>query len=246
MPGETIAASPDLASRLERGRKGLRELSPRLFQHLGPPVPWNRTTYIGFLALVALWAARMYLTWATWGDLTIDSGHEMYLPAVLLKGKVLYRDIWYEFTPGPPYFNSYLFRLFGIRLEVLYWAGSLSALGSALLLYVAGMRLSSWMAGWTAGAILVIQAFQPGIFNFPLPYGFAAVYGCLTACLCVWLVTRASVSKSSRWTLILGFTAAAALLLKPEFGVASYVTLMLLMAIRGLTYRSWSVLLKDG
>src|SRR5436853_3405266 len=78
----------------------------RLFELFGPPVPWNRTTYIGLLTLVLLWAVRMYMTWATWGDLTIDCGHEMYVPAVLAEGKKLYRDVLYMYTPAAPYFNS--------------------------------------------------------------------------------------------------------------------------------------------
>src|SRR5271170_4295445 len=115
----------------------------------GPPVSWNLTTLTALLSLVALWAVWMHATWAAWGNLTIDSGHEMYVPAMLSEGKMLYRDVWFMYPPAAPYFNSYLFRLFGLHLNVLYWAGSLSALGSAIFLFLIGMRLSLWLAGWT-------------------------------------------------------------------------------------------------
>jgi hypothetical protein len=34
------------------------------------------------------------MTWGAWGNLTIDSSHEMYVPAMLAEGKQLYRDIF--------------------------------------------------------------------------------------------------------------------------------------------------------
>jgi hypothetical protein len=144
--------------------------------------PWNPRTYVGLLLLTALWAVQVFATWGAWGNLTIDSGHEMYIPALLAQGKVLYRDVWYPYGPAAPYFNSYLFRMFGVNLNVLYWAGSLSALCSAIFLYLVGRRLSSWGVGLTAGAILLLQAFQPSLFSFPLPYSFGTVYGCVLGC----------------------------------------------------------------
>ena len=169
----------------------------------------------------------------------------MYVPTVLLEGKMLYRDVWFMYGPVAPYFNSFLFRLFGVHLSVLYWAGALSALGSALFLYAAGMRLSSGLAGWSAGAVVLLEAFHPTIFSFPLPYSFSAVYGCLTACCFIWLVLRATSSQSWGWMFASGTAAALCLLLKLEFGVACYVTLILLLAMRGLKRRSWSCLAGD-
>src|SRR5258705_367099 len=81
--------------------------------------------------------------------------------------------------------------LWAVKLNVLYWAGSLSALGSAIFLYLAGMRLSAWHVGWTAGAILLLQAFAPSLFCFPLAYSFSTVYGCLLGCLFLWLAIAA-------------------------------------------------------
>jgi hypothetical protein len=206
---------------------------------------WDSTTISGLFFLIALWGWRVYSTWATWGNLTIDSGHEMYIPALLAQGKVLYRDVWFMYGPAAPYFNSYLFRWFGIHLNVLYAAGSLAALGSALFLCAAGIELSAWLVGWTAGAVLLLEAFEPTLFCFPLPYSFSAVYACFTACLFLWLVIRGSVRTSWLWVLAAGSTAALALLLKPEFGMACYLTMMLWMAERSFRERSFWRAAKD-
>jgi hypothetical protein len=217
----------------------------RLFRPLGPPAPWTWKTWASLMALVIFWAWRAHATWAAWGNLTIDSGHEMYIPALLAQGKLLYRDIWYMYGPAAPYFNSYLFRLFGPRLDVLYWAGCLSALGSAIFLYLTGLRISAPVLGWTAGAVVVMQAFQPSLFCFPLPYSFAAVYGCLLGCLFLWLVINASASRNWIWMLASGTTACIALLVKPEFGTACYGALVILIATRVFVLRSWRMLAKD-
>ncbi len=212
----------------------------------GAPARWNLTTVGGLSTLILIWAALLHATWATWGSLTVDSGHEMYIPTVLAEGKMLYRDVWFMYGPLAPYFNSFLFRVFGAHLNVLYWAGSLSALGSAVFLYLTGMRLSSWLAGFTAGTVLLLEAFHPTFFCFPLPYSFSAVYGCLTACIFLWLVVTVSACKGWGWMFGAGMAAAAALLLKLEFGTACYATLALLIVARGFQRCSWRSILRDS
>jgi len=210
-----------------------------------PATQWSRTTIVALLVLVALWAFKVCTTWAAWGNLTIDSGHEMYIPSVLAQGKQLYRDVWFMYGPASPYANAFLFRVFGIHLNVLYWAGSMSALGVAILLYVIGMRLSSWLVGWTTGAVLLLEAFQPSHFCFPLPYTFAAVYGCLIGCLFLLTAMKACRSGSHIWILCAGLLAAVALLLKPEFGTACYGTLVALIALQSIERRSWKNIPRD-
>jgi hypothetical protein len=101
------------------------------------------------------------------------------------------------------------------------------------------MSLGSWVIGWTAGAVVLIEAFEPGLFCFPLPYSFSAVYGCLSACIFLWLVVQATRSGRWVWMLGAGTVAAIALLLKLEFGVACYGTVLLLMVADSLRQRSW-------
>ena len=215
----------------------------------GPPTPdtpWNYAISVSLLTLVLLWAWKLYTTWGAWGDLTSDSGHEMYIPSLLSQGKQLYRDVWFMYGPAAPYFTSFLFRLFVVNLNVLYWAGSLSALGSAIFLFLIGVRLSSWLIGWTAGAVILLEVFQPSLFCFPLPYTSAAVYGCFVGCLFLWLVIRGLESSAWGWMFSAGSAAAVALLLKPEFGTACYATLGLMSLLRCWSQRSWKILARDA
>lgn len=209
------------------------------------PVRWSRITSAALFSLVSLWAILFAITWAKWGNVTIDCGREMYVPWELSQGKTLYRDIWYLYGPVGPYLNSVLYRLWGVHLAVLYWAGSLSALGCAVLLYLTGMRLSSWLAGWAAGAVLLAEAFAPSLFSFPLPYSFAAVYGALAICTCFWCCVHAATSSGSGWLFAAGSAAALALLTKTEFGFGAYVAIVVLIAGRYFQTKSFGRLATD-
>ncbi|MGH9681024.1 MAG: glycosyltransferase family 39 protein [Candidatus Acidiferrales bacterium] len=241
VPAEQLAASAEIRESNSR-RSEPEDSSHSPTDSAGP---WSLTAVAAPLLLVALWVVKLYTTWGAWGNLTIDSGHEMYVPAMLAQGKVLYRDLWFPFGPAAPYFTSYLYRLFGVNLNVLYWAGALSALGTAIFLYLTGRRLSSQVIGWTAGAVVLLEAFQPSIFCFPLPYSSAAVYGCFVGALFLWLIAQACYSESRVWVLAAGTASAIALLLKPEFGIACYGTLACLIAVRWLFQRSPSQLAGD-
>jgi hypothetical protein len=203
------------------------------------PVRWDLKIYLALLSLVCVWGVLFALTWAHWGDLTVDCGREMYVPAALAHGRTLYSDVWYPYTPGGPYTNGLLFRLFGIHLGVLYWAGALAALLSSIFLFLTGLELAPPIAGWTTGMVLLIEAFMPSIFNFPLPYSSGAVYGCLSACLCLWLVVKACSSLRPWWMLNAGIAASIALMMKQEMGAACFAALALLVIIRGWKERSF-------
>jgi len=210
------------------------------------PVRWTQSTILALLSLFLVWAFLFGSTWARWGNVTIDSGREVYVPSALLSGKTLYKDVWYPYGPLAPYLNSLLFRLFGERLETVYWAGSLAALGSAIFLLMAAMRLGAWIPGWAAGGSVLLQAFAPSLFCFPFPYSFAAVYGFLACCALLWAAIHAVQEQGGRWLFLAACLAAIALLLKTEYGAAAYGLLVLLLAVRAFQRGSRSGLALDA
>src|SRR5207249_5471400 len=114
---------------------------------------------------------------------SVDSGREIYVAAAVAQGKMLYRDVWYLYGPGAPYFNGLLFRIFGIHINVAYIAGAVAGLAVALTLFRCALYLASLPVAFALGYIVLIQSFGPGIFNYPLPYSYASVYGSVAACL---------------------------------------------------------------
>ena len=44
-----------------------------------PESRWNFAALFALLSLVLIWAVKLHSTWAAWGNLTIDPGHEIYV-----------------------------------------------------------------------------------------------------------------------------------------------------------------------
>jgi hypothetical protein len=180
--------------------------------------------WVARLAIVAAFAGLTIYTWAHWGDVVIDSGREMYVPAAMARGKVLYRDLWYPYGPLAPWLLAALFRWFGANLYVLYAFGLATTLSFALLLFEISRRFLPYEFAFVISFCALLQSFQADIFNYILPYSYAATIGSLMglACLCF---TLRSISALSRWSwLAAGLCAGLALLCKPEFGYACYAT----------------------
>ena len=201
--------------------------------------PSFRHILVGALLLALVCAVRMYANWGTWGNLSTDAGREVYASLVVKNGGSLYRDVWYPFGPFAPYFNAALFRIFGVHIFVPYFVGAFSALASAIFLFLAGIELGFPWAGWATGAVVALQAFEPGWSSFLLPYSSAAVYACLLSCVFLWLVLRGLISGGWLWGVSAGMLAALALLSKPEFGLACYPILAAAVIYRGIYQQDW-------
>jgi hypothetical protein len=151
---------------------------------------------------------------------------QIYVSVVLKDGGTLYRDVWYPFGPISPYVNAALFGIFGVHIFVPYAVGIISALASAVFIFLAGIELGFPLASWATGAVVVPQALEPGWSSFALPYSSAAVYACLFSCAFLWILLRGLISGGWLWSVSLGILAAMALLSKPEFGPACFPVLL--------------------
>src|SRR5271170_4925919 len=100
---------------------------------------WEDAASRGLIVVVAILLA--WYTWARWGDIQVDCGRELYVPVEILRGKLLYRDIFYPYTPLAPYLGAVLIGIFGPHLAVLYLFGITVGIGSAMLLLEIGKML---------------------------------------------------------------------------------------------------------
>ncbi len=197
---------------------------------------WEDTASRGLIVLVAIVLARY--TWARWGDIQVDCGRELYVPTEILRGKLLYRDIYYSYGPLGPYMGALLIRIFGPHLVAFYLFGIAVAIGCAILLFELGTMLEGRAAGLTAALALLFAGFAPRIFNFAFPYSYAATMGLLLSLLCVWFAIRHLFGRAGYNLLMAGFAASLALLCKLEFGVACYLMLAFVLAMEAMLRRS--------
>jgi hypothetical protein len=150
-------------------------------------VPW--------LAVGAVWLANAVATWGRWGDIVTDCGRELDVALQLSQGRVLYADVRFWYGPLSPYVNAGLFRLFGASVGTLAAAG----LVTGALLAAVGYRMARLFCGRLPATLLAVallqvnvfvQLYPNNIFNFVMPYAFAATYGMLLALASVFFLLR--------------------------------------------------------
>jgi hypothetical protein len=200
----------------------------------------DRLAQLGLLlTLVALCA----LTWRKWGYLPIDSGREMYVPAEIATGKRLYFDLWYPYGPLIPYWHAVLFRIFGIHLGVLIGAGVAVVSLITFLLYAVSRVFLPVALSFAAVFAFLLQVFQVDLFNYILPYSYAAAYGSMFSVLLLWLLLQSEDEMRTLHWIAAGFIASLMTLAKLEFGAAGYAALGCALAMRGLRTKSvWALL----
>ena len=206
----------------------------------------SRGIWIARATIVSVAAALAWYTWGHWGDFQIDNGRELYVPAEILKGKLLFRDLWYMYGPLAPYVKALLFWIFGVKLTVLYVFGLTLTIGCALITFEVARRFHMGLAGSIAPSLFfLIEAFYPFIRNFVYPYSYAASLAAFLGMAFLYFVIR---HVSSRRTLDLVFAALLAslvILTKQEFGVACLILLSFEIAACYWIRRSTSELLRN-
>ena len=196
--------------------------------------------------IVSVAGALAWYTWGHWGDFQIDNGRELYVPAEILKGKLLFRDLWYMYGPLAPYLKALLFRIFGVHLTVLYVFGLALTIGTAVVTFEIARLFNLGIVGSTVPALfLLVESFYPFIYNFVFPYSYAAALAAFLGLACLYFVMR---HASSLRTLHLGLAAllgGLVILTKQEIGFACLVLLGFEIAASYLLRRSMSESLRN-
>ena len=132
---------------------------------------------LALIVIALLFAAMLIASWQRWTQPLLDHGREMNLPARIMAGEQLYRDVQYLYGPVPPVTNARLYHLFGIHLSVLTTSGAILALLILLLIYWLSRQLTGvWESALTTSLVLVICALK-STANYIQPYSYAALYG---------------------------------------------------------------------
>jgi len=201
-----------------------------------PAREWTDAAARALIVVVA--AVLAWYTWAHWGDFEVDCGRELYVPAEILRGKLIYRDFFYSYGPLAPYLCALLIAIFGPHLVGFYLFGIAIAIGCAIMLYELGTMLEGRAAGLTAALALLLIGVGPNSSNYILPYSYAATIGLLLSFICAWFTLR-YISKQNGYDLLMaGFAAAMAILCKQELGATCYQMLAFVLVTEAILKRS--------
>jgi hypothetical protein len=183
------------------------------------------------LILLILFAIVGAASWQMWANPVIDGGREMNAPLRLLRGEMLYSEVYYLYGPVAPAFNAILYKLAGVHLNSLYAAGIVSSLLLILAIFHISRRfMSTFESLLAAAAVLLLCVFKQG-GTIVFPYSYAALYGTLFGTLA--LAVQIDFARSNRmWSLILaGAASGLAFCCKMEFGFAAFASLLTLVLL---------------
>jgi len=146
------------------------------------------------------------LFWGYFGSLFYDTGREIYIPQLILEGKVLYKDIFALYNPMSYEINSFLYLIFGTNINVLYSAGIINSFLIILCVYfISGQflnRFSSFVISVFTIFYFIFNSIT--IINYIFPYAYAMIYA-LTAMLYSALFGLIYIRNNKSVYLILAF-----------------------------------------
>jgi len=186
--------------------------------------------------LAALGGTLLLLGWRRWTHVIIDFGRELYVPWRLSEGEVLFRDLAYFNGPLSPYFNSLVFRIFGVSYSALFLFNIFLLIGTTWLLYQLLRRQADQLTA-TVGCALFLTIFALadlngfGNYNFVTPYSHEMTHATLLSLL-ILLVLGAYLRQPRRWILVtLGLLLGLVFLTKAEFFLAGSLAIGAALAL---------------
>ena len=162
-----------------------------------------------------------YATLFRWGDLIIDTFRDFYLPSAILDGRILYRDIYYDYGFFAPYFIAGWFKLFGISILSLALCGFTVLLTTVMALYKAvSLFTNKFLACFIVLMFLLVFAFGRyiaiGIFNFILPYSFASTFFAAFFAGAIYFFLKFVLSEKPGYLFAWGYFLTLAFTARPE------------------------------
>lgn len=107
----------------------------------------------------------------------VDVGREAYIPWQMLKGQLLYKDIFNVYGPLGYQINAILYAIFGIHLNTLYFAGYINTLIILFsVFFISKIFVKNDIALTITCVVLFVCAFSQNFFSFIFTYSYNAIY----------------------------------------------------------------------
>ena len=87
------------------------------------------------LLLIFLSIICLFLSIGHYANIYIDVGREMYYPLEIIRGKVLYKDIFCIYGPLSYLINAFFYKILGAKLDTLYFLGASCAILTVAFTY---------------------------------------------------------------------------------------------------------------
>ena len=133
--------------------------------------------------LILLWVLSivgLFIFCGHYNNTLLDIGREIIYPEQILRGKVLYKDLFNIYGPFSYLWNAFLYKTISENILTLYLSGSLCSLGIVSGIYLLSRKfLSEFLSFSVSGFCIITGICAVHLFNYTLPYSFAMLYGTL-------------------------------------------------------------------
>lgn len=107
----------------------------------------------------------------------VDVSREAYIPWQMLKGQVLYKDIFNVYGPLGYQINALAYAIFGVHLNTLYFLGFFNSLVILFsTFYISKLFVNSKTSLCITGLTMFVCVYAKNFFNFIFVYSYNAVY----------------------------------------------------------------------
>ena len=130
---------------------------------------------LGIIFIVSL--LLYVLFYAKYDIYLIDVSREAYLPWQVLKGNVLYKDIFNVYGALGYQINAIAYAIMGVKLSTLYFMGFLNSLVILFTtFFIARLFVDKKTSLCISGLTLFVCVYAKNFFNFIFVYSYSAVY----------------------------------------------------------------------
>lgn len=191
-----------------------------------------------FFVVASVYCGHIY------GNLYMDCGREAILPELILKGKVLFKDIFGMYNPFSYQINAGLYKIFGVSLNTLYGAAYFNAFLFIVGIYLICRRFISEYYSFSITVLLAgLYVFGcKGVVCYLFPYSYAMIYAVTMYTYSV-LVFLYYMEKENIYFLYLsGLFLGLSFANKPEFGLC-IIPMLIVMALNKEKFKTFVITL---
>lgn len=168
----------------------------------------------------------------------IDFGREVYYPEQILNGQLLYKDLFNIYGPLAYQINAVLYKLFGIKLSTLYFAGCVCSVLVVSGIYLIAKRFLSKFLSFCIGIFTIsVGVCVTSIFNFHFPYSWAVLYGLVSFLYSLYFLLKFNNGKKESYLIISSLLAGISMTCKYDFLL--YGLMVLFFIIKYKSYKSF-------
>lgn len=195
------------------------------------------------VGILILFVINVFLFWLKQGSLIVDTGREFYIPYQMLKGQILYKDIFNIYGPLSYQINALAFLILGQKITSLLILGVINSFIILFTLYFISREfLSKTFSGLITVLVMFSTVFAPDLFNANVPYSYAVVYALSSFLLSVLFLIKNVKEPKPLFVYLACFFAGASITLKYEYILYPLILAYILVFIFKL---NWKELLKS-